>query len=185
MARKTHVPIHKRPIHSAHHAVAASPAVGILLAPPVLAVNSHRHAGRPGRDGGLQRGEIARMHDRRLEPLKQPIQARIVAQEMARLFSELDIDDVVALDALGKLVADFRERNDGMAPAFVRQAVHQIDDAVFETSDAEPVDNMHDERRPVHRGFTSFTSASAASSEGRISRANCRSGSEASSGRTP
>ena len=102
------------------------------------------HAG----NDGLERGEIAGVHDRRIELPEQAVQPRIVAHEVPGRFLPSAMQRTSGrVDASCEFGGDIRQRHDRVPPSVRRHAVDQVDDPVLEPADAEAEDDVDDQRR--------------------------------------
>src|SRR5678815_2975637 len=90
VTRQRDITADERPVEAAHVLIAATRSIRIREVPAVLAVDANRNTRRPGRHGGLERREVAGMHDGRAQPAEQPIKPRVIAHQMARALVELD-----------------------------------------------------------------------------------------------
>src|SRR6516164_1602051 len=106
----------ERSVQPPHVAVALALSFRILNVPAVFAVNAYRHARGPRGNHRLECREIASVDDRRVELLTDPIEARVIADEMARPFRKRDATHVVALEPLRELGRNIGQRDDRVPP---------------------------------------------------------------------
>ena len=137
-----------------HPLVPDTRAVQIVDIASMLPVNACRHGGRPRRQRRLQRGNVARVHDRGSQLAKQPKQRWVQPKRVPGTFVQRDVADVLACDPRREAGIDLGQRQDGMPPFLRRQPIDEIHDAVLEPPDLEPVDDVHDQRRGHRVAFT-------------------------------
>ena len=137
----------ERPIGAAHPLVAHAVPSQVVDVAAVLAVDAHRHAGQHRRHLAFQRGEVARVHDRRAPLAEQPVEPRVELDPMAGRLVQRDEFDVVATNALRKCRRHLRQRHDRMPVRAGRHVVDQVDDAVLEAAGVEAVDDVDDQWR--------------------------------------
>src|SRR5438874_10643263 len=156
--------------------------VEIVNIAPVLTVHARRNASRPCRYARLQRCEITRMHNVRTPSPEQPEELWIKRQRMPWTFIERHVLHVRARDAPAKIVINVGQGHDNMPPCFLRKAVDQVHDAVFQPADGEAVDDVNDQRsRAIDHPGPPRTTASACSIDGDIAATKLRSTLRASS----
>ena len=154
----------ERAVQPAHELIALARTVQVADVAPVLAVDAHGDAREPRRHGRLERREVARVHDRRAPVADQPVKTREQLRRMPGPLAEREQLDARAPNALRKTGVDARQRDDGVPPRIVRQAVDEIDDAVLQPADREPVDDVQHQRAGVGRAHRRLRAAASIAS---------------------
>jgi len=126
----------------------------------MLTVNPRGHSGDERGDGGLQRSQIACMHDCGRKLAEQAVQARIELEPMPRWLVQAEKSHTLSLDALAETRVALCERHDGMPKLLRRHAIDEIDHAVLEPAHGEAEHDMHNQRRLHDQRCTCWRSSS-------------------------
>ena len=114
--------------------------------PAMFAMHPCWHPGKTRRHHAFERGKVARMHHCGAPLAEQPIQARIKFDAVAGWLVQRQKFDVSPGDALAKRWRAVGKRHHRMTKALGRHAVDQVDDAVFQPTDVETVNEVHHQR---------------------------------------
>jgi hypothetical protein len=131
-------------VQTAQPLVLAVAAIRIVHVPAVLPVYAAGYTGQPGRDLRLETADVPRVHDARPNPAKQPVQAPPAPQVLPRALMHLVNLDIAAHDALPE-VGRLGEAYDRVPISISRHLVHQVDDAVLQATDLQPIDHVGNE----------------------------------------
>ena len=148
MLRQRDVVLHKRAHQPPPAAVARGLAGRVVHVPAVLAVHACGHAGGPGHGLHFERGDVARVHQRRAQAAQQPPQRRVRRQpEPGRLVQRVEVDIVAAQAPLEAGQAG--QTDHGVAIPLRGQTVQQVQQAVLQTAHLEAVHDVHQQRRRI------------------------------------
>ena len=114
----------------------------------MLPVDANRNTGPCRGQDGLQRGEIPRMHDIRLQSPEQAPESYVEPPVVPGALVQREDFDVVPLDSILE-ARRIREANDGMAVSVGGHVIDEIDETVLHPPDIEPMDHMRDEHQSV------------------------------------
>ena len=104
-------------------------------------MDAHRHAGQPRRHHRLERRQVAGVDDGRAMLPEQPVEPRIKPHRMPGRLVQRDEFDAGGADAFAE-IGDFGQRNDGVPECMGGHVVDQVDDAVLEAADVEPIHHV-------------------------------------------
>ena len=111
---------------------------------PICRKPARRHARQSANELGLQRAQIAGVQDIRPEFAQALVEAAVPGQIMAGTLAQIMKFDAGIGDALGKR-AMTGQTDDRVTITVLRQAVDQIDHAVFHAACTEVVDDMRNQ----------------------------------------
>ena len=137
VSRQRDIVADERSVEAANPTILAVRSVEIADVATVFAVHAYRDTREPCRDRRLQRGQVARVHDRRRKFAEKSEQARVEPHAVARFLVQREVLDVAASDSSSE-IGDVGERNDRVPICLGGQMADEIDDAVLESADIEP-----------------------------------------------
>ena len=134
------------PQYAPQQLVLEAAAIQVAHVAPMLAMHPQFDAGQRGDQLTFEAAQVAGVDQVRMQCAQGAEHAQVVAEVLALAFVQADDVDPALLD-MGVVFRVVLQTDDGVAVAFRRHVLDQVDEAIFEASDAKLMDQVHYQTR--------------------------------------